>query len=80
MDTPTRSLRVFPSDAVIMEVRIRSWLHFAFHLCRAVVSGQCSSDLCFPSADCVQVTSPAFHSLPSAPFSSKVKKAGLGGK
>ena len=30
MDTPTRSLRVFPSDTLIMEVRIHSWLHFAF--------------------------------------------------
>jgi len=50
------------------------------HLCQAVVSGQCSSDLRFPSKDFVQLTSPAFHSLPSSSFSFKVKKAALEGK
>ena len=41
------------------------------HLCQAVVSGQCSSELGFPLKDFVQLTSPAFHSLPSPPFSSE---------
>ena len=50
------------------------------HLCQAVVSGQCTLDIRFPSKDFVQLTSLAFHFLQSPPFSSKVKKAALEGK
>ncbi|EPP36957.1 hypothetical protein CP10743SC13_1238 [Chlamydia psittaci 10_743_SC13] len=50
------------------------------HLCQALVSGQCSSELGFPLKDFVQLTSPAFHFLPSPPFSSEGKKAALGRK